>query len=601
MSDYSILYVDDEQASLNFVKSLFRGKFNFISTNSGQRGLEILKTQSVQLIIASQSMLEMTGIEFLKKVKEFWPDIKSILIMASHDNKVIEEAVKEAGIYWYLNKPFDNFKLEFVVKKAFEAYYEENEKTSTNKKFKLLLENAMDAIVIIDDQHIIRTLNPAAIELFEYKNEELIGKNVNILLPDNIHDHGKLINSFKLSSSHSKIMQTGRTLYGKTKSGNLVPIETSLSKMKINGKLFFNAFIRDVTQKTEREKILYESEKKFKGVFESLIDVFFSIDLDGKEVILSPSVFNVLGYTADEIVKYNISNFFVDPHCIELIKNKLLEEHGSQTFESEIIKKDGSIAIISTNAKLYYDDAGNPKGIESVFRDVTEMKIAERKINESQKKLKELTHELTITEEKMRKQMANDLHDDVGQLLSSSRMQLRAISFDDDPKLIKKKIRDISQILLLATKATREVIFNLSPPQLNEIGLYAAIHDWLKEEIEKKYKIRTSIVGDNLIYNLDENTRFLLFRSIRELLMNVVKHAQSSFVKVILKNNYKSVLIIVKDDGIGFDYNPEKYSLSVGGYGLFSIHERITILGGSMKVVSKLNFGSEIILTVPTA
>jgi PAS domain S-box-containing protein len=599
MSDYNILYVDDEQASLNLVKSLFRGKFNFITTNSGQRGLEILKTQSVQLIIADQSMPEMTGIEFLKKVKEFWPDIKCILIAAHQDNKVIEEAVNEVGIYWYINKPFDSFKLEHIIKKAFETYHAEKEKIATNKKLQLLLETAMDAIIIIDDQHIIRILNPAATDLFEYKIEELVGKNMNILLPDNIHDHGKLINSFARYSSHSKIMQTGKTLYGKTKSGKLVPIETTLSKMKINGKLFFNAFIRDITQKIERERILYESEKKFKGVFESMVDVFFRRDLDGKAVMLSPSVFNVLGYTVDEVINNNTLKFYVDPHYPEFVMNKLLKDRVNQTFEAEIIKKDGSIAVITSNAKLYYDDAGNPKGIESVFRDITEKKIAERKIAESRKKLKELTQELTIAEEKMRKQMAIDLHDDVGQLLSSSRMQLAAIDFDSDPVLIEIKIKSISQTLLQATQAIRNVIFNLSPPQLNEIGLYAAIDDWMKEEIDNKYKIQTKLLGDKMIYAIDDNTRFLLFRSVRELLINIIKHARAKLIQVSLKTNHKSLIIVVKDNGIGFDYYSEKFRKSNKSYGLFSIEERFDTLGGSMTIVSKLNFGSEIKLTIP--
>ena len=105
--EYTILYVDDEQSSLNAFENLYRRKFNIITARSGQKGLEILETEPVQVVIADQRMPEMTGIEFLKKVKNKWPDIKCILFTAFDDKEVIKEAINEAGIFWYLNKPIE--------------------------------------------------------------------------------------------------------------------------------------------------------------------------------------------------------------------------------------------------------------------------------------------------------------------------------------------------------------------------------------------------------------------------------------------------------------------------------------------------------------
>ncbi len=471
INDYDILYVDDEQANLNSLKSLFRRKFKIITAKTGQKGLEILEDRPVQIIIADQRMPNMTGVEFLKIVKKKWPNIKCILLTGFADNKVIKEVINDIGIYWYMNKPFDNEKLELVIRKGLELF----------------------------------------------ATEELIKK----------------------------------------------------------------------------------SEEKLRGVFESFADVFVRRNFKEEIVLVSPSIFNLTGYTVDEIIKKRVNSYLVDPNTPNRITQNLLKDGGVQTFESEIIKKDGSLITTSSNSKLYYDDLGNPQGVESVIRDITEKKIADKIILESQEKLKNLAHQLTIAEEKMRKQMAADLHDDVGQLLSSSRMQLAAIDFDGDPKLIEKKIKNISQVLLLATKATRELIFNLSPPQLNEIGLYAAIHDWMKEEIEKKYNIRTSITGDKAIYDLDENTRFLLFRSIKELLNNIIKHARASLVNITLSYSDKLLVIVVKDNGIGFESDTYNSQLPNMGFGLFSIQERVSNLGGSITIDSKLNFGTEIKLIIP--
>lgn len=471
MKDYTILYVDDEQANLNAIKSLFRKKFNIITANSAQEGLEILEHEAIHLIVADQRMPQMTGVQFLKKVKETRPDIKSILLTAYHDDAIIKEAVNDAGIFWYMNKPFENEKLELVIKKGLESY----------------------------------------------------------------HDH----------------------------------------------------------------ELIKKSEEKFRGVFESIIDVFVRRTLDGKILLVSPSIFDLIGYTSDELLHKNLSSYHVSGTLANEIAQSLLKHGGVQYFEPEVTKKDGSVITIASRAKLFYDNDGTPIGVESVFRDITESKNAEKKINETQQRLKNLTNQLTLSEEKMRKQIAVDLHDDVGQLISSSRMQLSVIDLNEDNALIQNKINDISKSLLQATKATREVIFNLSPPQLNEISLFAAIHDWAKEEVERKHKIRTIITKDKEIYNLDENTRFLLFRSVKELLVNIIKHAKASFVKIRLLKRNKSLIIVVKDDGVGFDYNPDNPSLPNSSYGLFSTNERILNLGGSMSIVSRINFGTEVKLEVP--
>ncbi len=138
----------------------------------------------------------------------------------------------------------------------------------------------------------------------------------------------------------------------------------------------------------------------------------------------------------------------------------------------------------------------------------------------------------------------------------------------------------------------------MSLPQLNEIGLYAAVHDWMKEQIEMKHEIITSITGEDEKFNIDENTRFLLFRSIRELMMNVVKHAQATKLDVNFCIKNESLEITVRDNGRGFHYNPVLFRLKSDSYGLFSISERINDLDGTLEVNSIIGKGSNIKLAI---
>jgi signal transduction histidine kinase len=240
---------------------------------------------------------------------------------------------------------------------------------------------------------------------------------------------------------------------------------------------------------------------------------------------------------------------------------------------------------------------------EGVFycigRDITRRKKTEEQILNYQQRLKDLAEQLTLSEEKQHKLIATNLHDHVGQLLASSRLQLAALHENMSKTEILSKTGQISQGLLQAIQATREVIFDLSPPQLNEIGLFAATADWMEEEVETKHGIKARITGDDRVYIIDDNMRLLLFRSIRELLMNVVKHARASRVDVNIRETAKDLEITVRDDGKGFRYSPEILRLNSSGFGLFSIQERVANFGGYMGIESSPGKGTAINLYIP--
>lgn len=595
---YNILYVDDDKANLHALKLLHGRKFNVLTALSGKEGIQLLGTNSIYVVITYQRTSNITSFDFLKKAKKKYPKIKYILLSDLHDSIVIKEAINNIGIFWYLIKPFNNEELEGIITRALEAYFIENEKEKIYKKFQLILDTAYDAIITINNHQIIEVANPAALKMFGYKQEEIIGENLSILIPTNVKNHGELLNKFGHSKPESRQMSSGNIIYGKTKSGSLVALETNLSKINLDGKVYFNAIIRDVSVRKKAEDQLLKSEKKFKDIFNSMIDVFIRRDMNGKGLIVSPSITDVTGYSQSEINNQDLANYFVDPIKMEEVYESLNNNGGIQSFESEIYKKDGSIITISSNSKLFYDLEGKPLGVESVFRDITKEKRIKLEIENYQKKLKNLTNELTISHEQMHKKIAVELHDQVGQLLTSSRMQLASIDYSESPDKIKDKINSVSKDLLTAAKSTRELIFSLSPPQLNQIGLFAAIHDWMKEQVEQKHHIKTFITGSSNKYNLEENIRFLLFRCAKELIVNCVKHANSKHIEVRINSINKILVLEVNDDGIGFIYKAQNGIHNTNGYGLFSIQEQIINLGGTMNIESEIGLGTTVTLKI---
>jgi signal transduction histidine kinase len=205
-----------------------------------------------------------------------------------------------------------------------------------------------------------------------------------------------------------------------------------------------------------------------------------------------------------------------------------------------------------------------------------------------------------LAEEQERRRIAADLHDDVSQTLALTRLQLAAAARQNEDARLREQLDEISQTLLKAIGDTRHLIFELSSPTMNELGLGAAIAEWAEENLEKVREIEFSLV-DNLSGNeSDEEQRIILFRSVRELLTNTMKHAQARKLIVILETIGDELRITVQDDGIGFD--PERALNQFdteGGFGLFSIQERMETLGGKLELHSAPLDGCKATLSVP--
>ena len=147
---------------------------------------------------------------------------------------------------------------------------------------------------------------------------------------------------------------------------------------------------------------------------------------------------------------------------------------------------------------------------------------------------------------------------------------------------------ETSQTLLEIIRSTRTLIFDLGSPLLNEIGLEAALTDWVENEIVERHGLEAKVVDDGKGKPLSKDVGGLLFRNIRELLTNVLRHANASTVVVRLARVGDTIRVSVEDDGDGMDVAATVRNVRrEGGFGLFSIQERMSDLGGSLEIVSQ--------------
>ena len=231
---------------------------------------------------------------------------------------------------------------------------------------------------------------------------------------------------------------------------------------------------------------------------------------------------------------------------------------------------------------------------------ITERRQAEGKLLDYQAQLKSLASQLSLTEEYERRRIATELHDRISQFLVISKVKLEALRESAPSADLAKALDEVRDCLDQVIQDTRSLTFDLSSPILYELGLEAAVAEWLVEQIQKKHGIASEFEDDQQPKPLDEDIRVLLFRTIRELLVNVVKHAQARKVKVSIRKIGSEINIDVEDDGVGFDLTEvASIATKTGGFGLFSIRERLERLGGHLEIESGPGRGCKVMVRAP--
>ena len=236
---------------------------------------------------------------------------------------------------------------------------------------------------------------------------------------------------------------------------------------------------------------------------------------------------------------------------------------------------------------------------ENLNIEIVERKSNEKKLREQQAKLRSLSSELLLTEERERRRIATELHDRIGQSLAITKIKLGEIRETLPSGSGVEELEKIRQFIDQTIQDTRTLTFELSPPVLYELGLEAGL-EWLVNQIQKKHHIRIELNNGDQFKVYDESCHVLIFQATRELLLNVVKHAQAKNVVVSFRKNEETTRIEIIDDGVGFN-TKEFDSSGIGslGFGIFSVRERLNPLGGNLEIESEPGRGTRASIVLP--
>lgn len=212
-----------------------------------------------------------------------------------------------------------------------------------------------------------------------------------------------------------------------------------------------------------------------------------------------------------------------------------------------------------------------------------------------------LAFNLLKAEEKERRQLAASLHDNVTQMLALSLIKIKMLKESLSSTVYAEPLYEISELIRQTLDNIRAMTFDISPPDLYELGLKSALES-LCERFHDKYKLTIYFNSNREINIIDEETSVLIFRAVQELLFNIVKHANANIARVSLKKNKDFIEINVSDDGVGFDSLAIKNNKgNHSGFGIFSIRERLKGIGGHIDIKSRQGFGTHVSVKIPVS
>lgn len=365
----------------------------------------------------------------------------------------------------------------------------------------------------------------------------------------------------------------------------------------------------------ERDEALLHAERDFlSALLQQSSDgvlLFSPNDMAIREA--NPSLCEMLGYRRDELLAMKLYDLAqASPEELRENVNRIVRQRTHRIGERRYRRKDGTPLDVEVHASFV--ETGGRQLVMANLRDVTERTRAEAELQrhrlhledmvlERTAQLRALAMELAKVEERERRAIAQDLHDDLGQIIAAVKIKLTSLQLQDKNQRhdeLELQVKEIGAMVDQANRAVRSFSAQLSPPVLSQLGLVSAL-EWLAEEMQRGNGLTVRIYDESKPMTLDGTLGSSLFRSVRELLINVSKHARTDSAEVSFFSDEDELVITVADTGVGFDAEQRLMPSTDGGYGLFSIRERLGSLGGTMQIDSQPGDGTVVILTLPLA
>ncbi|HZH50216.1 MAG TPA: PAS domain S-box protein, partial [Nitrospira sp.] len=512
----------------------------------------------------------------------------------------------------------------------------EEQLASAKRRTDAILESAGEAIFGLSTEGLSTFINPAGAEMFGYRIEDLLGKNVHEILHHSYPDgrpYPVCECPVYASLTDGKMHRADDEVFWH-KDGH--PITVSYTSTPVwKGERLTGAVVvlRDVTDRKQAADALRRSEQQLELLSNSVPALIFYLDLDRRYRTCNDAFTEWFGLTREQVIGLHVREL-VGEESWDIIRPRLDQAYAGEVieYEAEAPYRRGGTRWIHAVYTPHCDTDGRVIGVVVLVTDITRSKQIEKALRESearlrtfagqleqlvgerteelvqsQTQLRALATELNLAEQRERRRLATELHDHLQQTLVLGKLKIgQGKRLAQTVPACADVIKQVDEVLSDALQYTRSLVADLSPPVLRDHGLSAGLK-WLGDYMKKHDMAVKVIVPEREDPALPEDQVVLLFQSVRELLINSSKHAGTGRATLTLEQRDDQLRIVVRDEGVGFDLaavaaadDPPHGGLS-SKFGLFSIRERMKALGGVFEIESASGRGTTATLTLPLA
>ncbi len=360
-----------------------------------------------------------------------------------------------------------------------------------------------------------------------------------------------------------------------------------------------------IKKQNETEKLLRESEKRYRSIIEGQTEFIVRWKKDGVWTFVNDALCKHFNFNKSEILG---TSFFpiIPEESIDRIRKyvyTLTPENpsldiGSLSDENYMkLERNGKTEYLQWSHFGIFDDDGKLIEFQSVGRDITQQKEFEFQLQKSTDELRKLSNYLQSVREEERSHIAHEIHDELGHNLTVLKMDLKLMSHslpNDNPG-ITKRIEGMIDIIDSTITTVKRLSTELRPGVLDELGLNSAL-EWLIKELRERTNINYNIILKFNDKNLSKDFATAVFRISQEAITNAIRHSGATSVTLELNERKNHLFLKVKDNGTGI--NKEKTDMSKS-FGLIGMRERGYAIGGKLEIEGKENKGTVLRLVSP--
>ena len=469
---------------------------------------------------------------------------------------------------------------------------------NSERKYRALIDEASDAIVLLDTEGNVLDTNKKALELFGCSKDDLSQMHVSELHPK--EELERTITAFKEAvQSGSGSLNDAKIL---RKDGKTVPVDITGSVIQYGDLKVVQGFFRDITERKLADKAIWEAEEQYRLLVQNLPSIVYKGYKDWSVDFFDKKIESLLGYNPGDFSsrKLKWSQVIVEEDLEHASTEIAQAMKGDKSYvrEYRIKTKGGEILWIQDRGQIVCDESGEVEYLSGVFFDITDRKLTDEALRKSEKELRFLSAELLNAQERERARFARELHDGIGQALSTMKVRvetLTKIARSDVNRIQGEDLENLVPIIRQTIEEVRNTSMDLRPSTLDSLGILPTI-DWFCREhqtsypsvqIEKRIDIRETDVPDHL--------KIVIYRIVQEAFNNAAKYSEAEILQVSISKAEGEIRLAVQDNGQGFDLEDLlSADTETRGFGITSMKERAELSDGSFSIESAVGQGTTI-------